>query len=63
MQIELHSIRADGRLSRRLVPLIEDGEEPTPVDLRHVMPASDFFAPIESCKEAISAALETLQAG
>ena len=45
------------------MPLIEDGEEPTPVDLRHVMPACDFFAAVGSRKEAISAALETLQAG
>ena len=45
------------------MPLIDDGEEPTPVDLRHVMPARNFFAPVGTCKEAISAALETLQAG
>ncbi len=59
----MHSIAADGRLSRRVVPLIEDGEEPTPVELHRVMPAQDFFAPVGSSKDAISAALESIQAG
>jgi len=59
----MHSIAADGRLSRRVVPLIKDGEEPTPVELRHVMPAQDFFASVGSSKDAISAALESIQAG
>ena len=63
VQIEMHSIAADGRLSKRIVPLIEDGEEPTPVELQHVMPAQDFFASVGSSKDAISAALESIQAG
>ena len=63
VQIEMHSVGEDGRLSKRAVPLIEDGSEPTPVDLRHVMPARDFFAPVGASKEAISALLDTLVAG
>ena len=63
MQIEVHSIGEDGRLSKRAVPLIEDGSEPTPVDLHHVMPARDFFAPVGRCKEGISALLDSLKAG
>ena len=62
-KIEMHSVAADGQLSKRIVPLIEDGEEPTPVELQHVMPAQDFFASVGSSKDAISAALESIQAG
>ena len=63
MQIELHSIGLDGQVSRRVVPLIEDDGEPTPVDLRHVMPAQDFLTPVGSSKDAICAALDSLKAG
>ena len=63
MQIEMHSIGGDGGLAKRAVPLIEDGSEPTPVDLHHVMPARDFFAPAGSSKEDISALLDSLEAG
>ena len=63
MQIEVHSIGEDGRLAKRAVPLIEDGSEPTPVDLHHVMPAKDFFAPVGTSKEAISALMDSLKAG
>ena len=63
VQIELHSIAPDGQVTRRAVPLIEDGEEPTPVELHDAMPARDFFAPLEQSKEAIAAALDGIQAG
>ena len=63
MQIEVHSIGEDGSLSKRAVPLMEDGSEPTPVDLRHVMPAREFFAPVGTSKKAISALLDSLGAG
>ena len=63
MQIEVHSIAEDGSLSKRAVPLIENGSEPTPVGLHHVMPARDFFAPLGTYKEAISALLDSLGAG
>ena len=59
----MHSIGENGRLSTRAVPLIEDGSEPTPVDLHCVMPARDFLAPVGRAKEAISALLASLVAG
>ena len=59
----MHSIGEGGRLAKRAVPLIEYGSEPTPVDLHHVMPARDFFAPVGTTREAISALLDSLEAG
>ena len=63
VQIEMYSISENGSLSKRAVPLIEDGNKPTPVPLHHVMPVHEFLAPVGSSKDAISAALEGLQAG
>ncbi len=33
------------------------------MDLHHVMPAQEFFAPLETYKDAIAAALDSIQAG
>ena len=63
MQIELHSIAPGGQLGRRIVPLVEDGDEPTPVECHRAMPAREFFSLVDSNKDAISAALDGLKAG
>lgn len=47
--------------SERHVPLVAQGDLPTPLDLQDALPLDDFLAPLGDCKEAICTAVEELQ--
>ena len=44
------------------VPILEEGGAPTPLDLEDALPLSSLLAPVAEQKDAIAAALDTLQA-
>ena len=45
----------------RRIPLIDQGDRPTPVDLQDALPLDDFLGPLAQCREAVSLTLEALQ--
>ena len=59
LQVSLHDVQGPVAAVRH-VPLIEQGEHPTLLDLQDALPLHEFLAPLSACKDAISAAVEAL---
>ena len=59
-QIELYDV-VGGVTSIRSVPILESYGSPTALELQDGLPLGAFLAPVASCKDALAAALETLE--
>ncbi|KAK9794932.1 hypothetical protein WJX73_000348 [Symbiochloris irregularis] len=60
-EIALYDLRGTTPSVRR-IPLVDEGDKPTPLDLQDVVLMEDFLSPLADCREAVLAAVEGLQA-